>query len=130
MISELKITPTQTHGGVVVLAVDGELGVHTSDTLRGSVIAVAEQGHRHVVLDLAQVPFCDSSGLNALIVIYRHVNAAGGSLTVAAAPPRLMRLLQLTGIHRMIPTHPTVEHAVRSRRQHRAGPGQAPPASV
>ncbi|MFD3762754.1 STAS domain-containing protein, partial [Streptomyces sp. NPDC058622] len=57
---------------------------------------------------------CDSSGLNALIGIYRCAKEAGGSVTLAAAPDRLERLLDLTGLGTLLPAYPTTAHALNA----------------
>ncbi|MBC6457251.1 STAS domain-containing protein [Actinomadura sp. HBU206391] len=107
----MGVSLTQTSGAAAVVAVSGELNLFTSGGL--SAAAQAEAGdHAHVILDLAGVPFCDSSGLNSLIILYRRLQAVGGSLCLAAVPERLVRLLHTTGVQRLIPVYPTVDDAL------------------
>jgi anti-anti-sigma factor len=51
-----------------------------------------------VVVDLQEVAFCDSSGLNTLIWAANTVEAAGGSIRLSGVQPRLTRLLHVTGL--------------------------------
>ncbi|MFD3513924.1 STAS domain-containing protein [Streptomyces sp. NPDC058663] len=69
-------------------------------------------GHPHLVADLGGVTFCDSSGLGALIGIWRCAKEANGSLTLAAIPDRLGRLLHVTGMDTLLPAHPNVDAAL------------------
>jgi anti-sigma B factor antagonist len=110
---DLGVSLTHTSGAAAVVTLTGELNLFTSGGLSTATQAAAGD-HAHVILDLAAVPFCDSSGLNALIILYRKLNGAGGSLSLAAVPERLMRLLHTTGVQRLIPTHPTVDQALES----------------
>ncbi|WP_067475109.1 STAS domain-containing protein [Actinomadura hibisca] len=112
MSTELDITVAERRPLLVVLAYSGELNLRTSGEMPATALALAGDDHPHVVLDLSGVPFCDSSGLNALIVLYRRLHTNGGTMTLAAVPDRLGRLLTMTGIDRLIPTHPTVEAAL------------------
>jgi anti-sigma B factor antagonist len=125
---DLGVSLTHTSGAVAVVTVTGELNLFTSGGLSAATQAAAGD-HAHVILDLAAVPFCDSSGLNALIILYRRLHGAGGSLSLAAVPERLTRLLHTTGVQRLIPSYPTVDQALaRLFRQPRADgpqPGRA-----
>lgn len=51
-----------------------------------------------LVLDLRDLSFMDSSGLGALMGLYRRGVAEGWSLVVAAPQPQVTRLLQITGV--------------------------------
>jgi anti-sigma B factor antagonist len=76
------------------------------------VRGAAGDGPPHLVLDLSEVPFCDSSGLSALIMLHRWAGEAGGSLTLAAVPDRMVRLLQMSGVDQAIPVQPTTREAL------------------
>ncbi|MFD3723053.1 STAS domain-containing protein [Streptomyces sp. NPDC058674] len=76
--------------------------------------AAARPSHRHLLLDLEAVTFCDSSGFNALIGIYRCAKEAEGSVTLAAVPDRLERLLNLTGLSTLLPAYPTTAQALNA----------------
>ncbi|WP_411084817.1 STAS domain-containing protein, partial [Streptomyces sp. cmx-18-6] len=80
--------------------------------LRTQALALIEQGHRHLILDLGAVTFCDSSGFNALVGIFRCAKTADGTLVLAAVPDRLARMLDLTGLSALLPAHPTAAHAL------------------
>ncbi|GAA2087917.1 STAS domain-containing protein [Actinomadura alba] len=119
---DLNVSLARTSGAAAIVTVTGELNLFTSERLSPATQAAAGD-HTHVVLDLSAVPFCDSSGLNALIILYRSLHGAGGSLSLAAVPERLMRLLHTTGVQRLIPTYPTIDQAVERVPQSRDSNG-------
>ncbi|MCW2941404.1 MAG: sle [Actinomycetia bacterium] len=130
MTHTLDITTTYTTGLLAVLTITGELDVLTSDALRSAAITVADNGHPHLILDLIGVPHCDSSGLSALIGIYRHLQGANGSLILAAPPDRMTRMLDLTGIDNLIATVPTTHQALIHHVHFSSEPASAlPPAA-
>ncbi|MFH8470713.1 STAS domain-containing protein [Streptomyces sp. NPDC017991] len=88
----------------------GDLDIATVPRLRTQALALIEQGRRHLILDLGDVTFCDSSGFNVLVGIFRCAKADDGTLVVAAVPDRLERLLDhtdLSALHSPIPPPPT-----------------------
>ncbi|GAA4672451.1 STAS domain-containing protein [Streptomyces youssoufiensis] len=112
MTNTFHLTCQHTDGDLALAHVAGDLDVATAPALRTQALALIEQGHRHLILDLAAVTFCDSSGFNALVGIYRCAHAADGSLALSAVPDRLDRLLHLTGLDTLLPAHPTANAAL------------------
>ncbi|MEU8465130.1 STAS domain-containing protein [Streptomyces sp. NPDC029003] len=111
-MTEFRLTAQHTDGDLALAHITGELDIATAPHLRTQALALIEQGHRHLILDLGAVTFCDSSGFNALVGILRCAKTVGGSLVLAAVPDRLARLLDLTGLNTLLPTHPTAAHAL------------------
>ncbi|MFG2753741.1 STAS domain-containing protein [Streptomyces xanthophaeus] len=111
-MTDFRLTTQHTEGDLALAHVSGELDIDTAPHLRTQALALIERGHRHLILDLAAVTFCDSSGFNALVGILRCAKTAGGTLALAAIPERLQRLLHLTGLDTLLPAHPTAAHAL------------------
>ncbi|GHE51046.1 MULTISPECIES: STAS domain-containing protein [Streptomyces] len=95
-----------------VVAVVGDVDLHTASELRTRAQAVVDQGAPHLVLDMEQVDFVDSTGLTTLIVLLQAAQAAGGSLRVARIPERLVRMVTITGVSQLIPMYDTVDEAL------------------
>lgn len=112
MVKDLDVDVTDVSGPIAVLTVKGELNLYTSGGFRAAVRGAAGDGHPHLILDVSGVPFCDSSGLSALIMVHRWAGEAGGSLTLAAVPDRMTRLLQMSGVDQTIPIKATVREAM------------------
>ncbi|KUH39029.1 MULTISPECIES: STAS domain-containing protein [Streptomyces] len=115
MTDDLTLTTTHTDGHLAALHVRGEIDIHTAPALRTGALDVIARGHPHLILDLTGVTFCDSSGFNALIGVMRCTMAANGSLTLAAVPDRLSRMLDLTGLSTVMPSYPSTEAAMNAR---------------
>ncbi|WP_019632089.1 STAS domain-containing protein [Actinomadura atramentaria] len=60
-------------------------------------------GPPRLALDLADVPFCDSYGLSALVYAAKRVRAAGGSLRVEAASRQVRSLIRRCGLDCLLP---------------------------
>jgi anti-sigma B factor antagonist len=119
----LHLPVQHPHPGLALATVVGDVDVHTAPTLRSGALEIIQQGHPRLVLDLAPVGFCDSAGLSAIIGIWHAAQEAGGSLSLAAVPDRLMRMLSMTGVDSLLPVHATTADAV-------AALTDSPPASA
>lgn len=74
----------------------GELEMSTAPQLRQTLTSLPAD--TRLMLDLSGLTFCDSSGLNALLIVHRYFDAGGGRLVLTAAPRRVVELLELTGL--------------------------------
>ncbi|MFI6476881.1 STAS domain-containing protein [Nonomuraea sp. NPDC050663] len=66
----------------------------------------------HLVLDLSDVPFCDSSGLGLLVRTLQRVRQAGGSLVLVVGPGMIERLLTITNLDGHFRTTRSVREAL------------------
>ncbi|MCW6008301.1 STAS domain-containing protein [Micromonospora sp. CPCC 205371] len=61
----------------------------------------ALQGRRpHLVFDLQEVTFVDSTGLGLLVSVHRRAETGGGWLHLARPSPQLRRVLEATNLDR------------------------------
>jgi len=68
----------------------GERPVHA---LRDRIRQLLDAGTRNFAINLAEVPYADSSGLSGLVAAYNLIQAAGGRIKFFAAPGRLLHTL-------------------------------------
>ncbi|MEU4038979.1 STAS domain-containing protein [Streptomyces collinus] len=97
---------------IQVLTPAGEIDHHTGDALRQALDAISTPRPR-VVVDLHQVTFMDSSGINILIVAHRALTDAGGWLRLARPTAPVLRTLQIVGIDTVIGCHTTLPEALK-----------------
>src|SRR5215472_10469891 len=51
---------------------------------------------KHVVLQLAETDFLDSSGLGCLVRLYGVLRAAGGGLNLCQMQPKVVKVIEMT----------------------------------
>ncbi|MFF2205502.1 STAS domain-containing protein [Streptomyces sp. NPDC058145] len=107
---QLSVVATATDG-IHVLTVAGEIDHHTGDVL-SQALDLSGTPRPHVVVDLRQVTFMDSSGINVLIVAHRALTEAGGWLRLASPTGAVLRTLQLVGLDTVIDCHETLPQAL------------------
>ncbi|MHA6763973.1 STAS domain-containing protein [Streptacidiphilus sp. PAMC 29251] len=114
MTPELSFT-VQRDGALAVVQVSGAMDYDTSPALERALADLVQDGAHHLVLDMAAVDFCDSSGINALIRALARAKQEQGSLALAAATHRVQGVLEMTGVDAVITTYPTVAVALGSQ---------------
>ena len=97
--------------GVAVLHLSGKLNMVSAPAVRERIADLVAGGSSRVVVDLAHVPFLDSSGLGALIAGLKSARQAGGDLRIAAASEQTRLVLRLTNMDRMLTPYDTAEEA-------------------
>lgn len=102
---------TESLEGVAVISFFGEIDIASVPRLSACLDTLTTP---FLVLDLARLGFCDSSGLGLMVRTWKVLNARSGALALAAPRRHISRLLQTTGLDTRIPVHPTVPEAVRS----------------
>ena len=86
----------------VVLFVAGELDAHSSPQLRTTLLELVAGDDHEVVVDLAGVSFCDSTGLGVLVGAHRRMAASDRTLAVQSPRPSVRHLLEVSGLDRVL----------------------------
>ncbi|MFF8092878.1 STAS domain-containing protein [Streptomyces sp. NPDC016675] len=97
--------------GIRVLALAGEIDHDTGGQLRQALDAAGTDRPR-IVLDMRQVTFMDSSGINILIAAHQDIATSGGWLRLAAPADAVLRVLRLVGVDQLIDCHSTLNGAL------------------
>ncbi|MFC8433359.1 anti-sigma factor antagonist [Streptomyces sp. NPDC057253] len=85
------------HGRHTLVTASGEIDFDNSPALGQVLQDALDQSADGVDVDLAQITFCDCSGLGILLHVRRRAREAAKTLTVRVSSPTVLRLLQLTG---------------------------------
>jgi len=102
-------------GDVVVLDLKGRITMGEGDELlKDKVNSLVNQGHKKIVLNLAEVPYIDSAGLGEIVRTYTTVSKQGGSLKLLNLTKRITDLLSITKLLTVFETFDSENEAVRS----------------
>jgi anti-sigma B factor antagonist len=106
---------SENHGEALVFRLRGSLDLATSPTLRAALGEAAEKGTKSIVVDLTQLEFLDSTGLGALIGAHRRAAERGGSVRLIVHDGPIARLLNITGLIRVLAVYHTLDGALNDR---------------
>ena len=87
-----------TDGGATRVAIEGELDAVTVSELRMEIEKLLAKRPNRVEVDLSSLRMLDSSGVGALVSLYKRVRATGGEVIVIGLrdqPLAIFRLLRL-----------------------------------
>ena len=95
----MKFTTRQVDG-VTILDLSGRITLgEGSVTLRDAVHDVLGKGQKHILLNLANVDYIDSSGIGELVSAFTSVRNAGGELKLLQLTKKVHDLLQITKLY-------------------------------
>jgi anti-sigma B factor antagonist len=95
------IFTTNIEGATVTLNITGELDALSVPDLRPVLDDLITKGHKRIVVDLSGLRLIDSSGVGAIVYLFRKLRAVGGTVSVRGAadqPLAILRLLKLDTI--------------------------------
>ncbi|SES17781.1 STAS domain-containing protein [Lentzea albida] len=101
-------------GPVPVTSVVGEVDTTTDDVIGHEVRVQLATRPEVLVLDLTGVVFMGSSGLNLLVQAQKEATRLGVRLVVVARGGIVRRVLEMTGVDRVVEVQPDVSSALRA----------------
>jgi anti-sigma B factor antagonist len=107
---EFDVTTESAGDDTLVLRVSGDLDLAASP--RFSEELAAAPAARRTVIDLTGCTFLDSSGLRALVQAAREITEGERHVDVVAGSPAILRVLEITGVDRMVPVHRSLKDAL------------------
>lgn len=87
----------------VVVKLDGELDMLMAEKLKKDIDErLRKKPIANLIIGMEKVSFIDSSGLGAIIGIYKKVNAGGGCMSMIGPQPSVRKVLLFSGIDKLI----------------------------
>ena len=108
----LSIDVTMPREDVALVVVKGSLDVDTATELHHHLANQVHHGRPHLLVDLSDVPFMDSSGINIILNAYKETRSVGGSIGLIDPAPAVQRILDLTGVSLTVPSFKSVQDAL------------------
>jgi len=90
------ISSARQDGDVVIVAVRGEIDLHNSPDLRGTLLdLLTRYKPKKLVLNLSQVPYMDSSAIAVLVESLQKLRKSSGKIYLSNLQPRVKGLLEI-----------------------------------
>lgn len=104
--------PNTDHDGWIVVAPQGEIDVAAAPRLRERLVELTASGTTSLVIDLDNIDFIDSTGLGVLVGALRRSRAANGDVRLVCSNPRILKVFDITGLHKVFVVADTVDDAI------------------
>jgi anti-sigma B factor antagonist len=119
----LEIKESRMEPDITVVQLSGRLALgRESQRIEGLVAGYVADGRLHVMLDLTGVDYIDSAGIGVLAMAAGQLKQAGGRLALVAGEGRVKAMVQLTGLHEIMPLSDTPHDAAARLNAERALP--------
>jgi anti-sigma B factor antagonist len=106
-----RVKTTAVGTDVRVVSVEGEADLHTAPQLDDLLKALESN---HVIVDLTEATFVDSTMVSVLVAADQRLRTAGGQLVIAADNPSVARLFEMTGLDRVLAVNRTLAEAIET----------------
>jgi anti-anti-sigma factor len=89
------IVSSERNGDTVVVKICGEIDLHNSPELRKHMLQHLDGTIRSLILNLAQVPYMDSSAIAVFVEGLQKLRKTGGKIFLTNLQPRVKGLLEI-----------------------------------
>ena len=98
----------------LIMSISGEIDHRYAVRIRNEADRrIVTYPDKHFIIDLTQVSFMDSSGIGLIIGRYKLIKSFGTTVSIVSSNPTLKKILEMSGIEKIIPIHSTLEEAIR-----------------
>ena len=98
-------------GECAVVSIAGSCTMNESDQLTQSMLKLAGEQVRVVVIDMSRLDFIESTGLGAIIAGHLRVRKHQGEVRLVSPQPAIHHLLELTRLTQLFSIYKTVDEA-------------------
>jgi anti-anti-sigma factor len=99
----------ERHGDSITVVPEGDISLETVDVLREVLRSIVDsQPGAHIVVDMSEVGFLDSSGIGVLVAAQRAAVARGATLTLSEPTPTVRMVLEISHLDTILVRDPAV----------------------
>ena len=84
------------HDDILTLSLKGRLDFASSTALKENILDQLKEEKKHIILNLSQVDFINSSGLGTLVSILKEVRLAKGRLALSNLASYVLEIFEIT----------------------------------
>jgi anti-sigma B factor antagonist len=92
-------------GDVWIIALAGEVDLYTAPEFKQQLLDVIDQGATHVIVDLTDTTFIDSTTLGVLVGGVKRLRPNGGQLLIVCSDRNITKIFEITGLNRVFPLY-------------------------
>ncbi len=101
----------------VILELTGDLTYANREQFKTAVEAIRQRGCRHLVLNMANVRFVDSSGLGLLALISQNFKLSQGKISMLKPQSYVREIMSLANIQKLIPIYENEQDALDAQQR-------------
>ncbi len=111
----LKMNTRSIDDLMTLIDLEGEIDVYTAPDLKQQIINLLDSGVRHVIVNLTNVEYLDSTALGVLIGGLKRLRERDGTLDLICPNPRIKRIFEITGLDKIFDIFSTEDEALKKK---------------
>jgi anti-sigma B factor antagonist len=111
-LDDFHVTVASLTSSLALVSVSGEIDLYTAERVQRGIGEATAVGADTVLLDLSGVGFIDSTALGVIVQENKRLEGRGHALILVTNDPRTVRVLEVTGLDRVLPRHATLHDAL------------------
>jgi anti-sigma B factor antagonist len=88
------------------------LDVQVAGDVKAEFLILCQPDVEALIVNLAEVKYCDSTGLSALLLAHRQMREYGAPVVLVGVNPTVLNMLKISQLDRVYPMFDTVEEAL------------------
>jgi anti-sigma B factor antagonist len=105
---------TRSNGNVIVLALSGRFDKYSAPPVAEWIEQAAAMSHTHIIVNLADVPFIDSTGLATLVQGLKRCQQRRGELSLCGLQRPVYMIFELTRLDKAFNIFVDEDHAIQA----------------
>ena len=99
----------------LIVTVTGDIDQHNAAQIREQVdLRISHENVKKLIFDFSKLDFMDSSGIGIIIGRYKLMTAVNGSVSIIVTKPTVRKLLELSGIKRIVKICDSLSDALKT----------------
>ena len=99
---------------VTLIEASGRIDSSNANQFGEALSGVVDEGHTQLVLDLSGVGYMSSAGLREIVSALKKLRRASGDLRIAQPSPRVVEVIEMSGLDSEIRMYPSQSEAIGS----------------
>jgi anti-anti-sigma factor len=108
----MEVDIMNMEGRLAVVSIKGEMDLYCASQVKARILNHWNSRRDSLILNLADLIYLDSSGIGTIIKVYSEARNRGLGFYLAAVPPPIYRVMELTKLIGFLPICQTVPEAV------------------
>ena len=100
--------------GVIIFTLAGSLDIGTVSRMKTDIDSIVSGGQRKVLFDLYDLEQIDSSGIGAIIALFKRVRSNKGEVKISRLIGQPKEIFSLLRLDRVFEIHDNFENALKS----------------
>jgi anti-sigma B factor antagonist len=111
-----SVSTERVDDSIAIIDLKGEVDLYTAPEFKNHLLKQIEGGVVQLIVDFSDTTFIDSTTLGVLVGGVKRLRPVGGQLVLVCADRNILKIFEITGLHRVFDIHSSREDALEAVR--------------